>query len=123
MKKKSTRKTAKELGIGKSGRGKHKKEVEEFLSGREIHQGNDIIKHYVRGDGDVRCAWIYYFYTDCTDKEVIRESCKHLCGGHNERNAKGYVGAYTLLQELSEYSVEYWAGFNYSFEQMSANYD
>jgi len=122
MKKKPKRKTAKELGIEKRDR-HYKKEVKEFMRGREVHQGNDVIKRYVRGDGDVRCVWIYFFYTDCTDKEVIEKNCKELFGGHNEGHAEGYIGAYTILQELSKYSVEYNAGFNYSFEQMSANYD
>ena len=123
MKKKSTRKTAKELGIGKSGRGKHKKEVEEFLSGREIHQGNDIIKRYICGNATGRTQWIRFFYTDCTDRKVIVKNCEMLFGGYNEDDAEGYVGAYTLLRRVSRYAVEYWAGFNYSFEQMEANYD
>lgn len=93
------------------------------MKGKEVHEGNEVIKRYVRGDAHGRCSWIYYFYTECTNIQEIRKNCKKLFGGHRDTDAEGYVGAYTLLQELSKYSVEYWAGFNYSYEQMEANYD
>lgn len=99
------------------------KAVEEFLSGKEVKTGNDIIKRYICGDTKGRCEWIRYFYTECKDLKVIKQNCKELFGGRNDDNAEGYVGAYTLLQETSRSSVPFWAGFNYSFEQMEANYD
>ncbi|MBQ6955577.1 MAG: hypothetical protein IJP80_03070 [Bacteroidales bacterium] len=98
------------------------KAVEAFLAGKEVKTGNDIIKRYVAGETKGRCEWIRYFYSDCKDQSVIRKNCKELFGGRND-DAVGYVGAYTLLRELSRSSVAFWAGFNYSFEQMEANYD
>ena len=104
-------------------RQKEEEAVKAFLKSREVKEGNDIIKRYVAGDASGRTKWIWYFYTECTDKKVIRENCKKLFGGRDEDDAVGYVGAYTMLRELSKYSSQYKAGFNYSFEQMEANYD
>ena len=104
-------------------RKRHKEEVSQFMRGREVQKGDDVIKWYVEGDASGRMEWIRYFYTECTDRRVIEKHCEKLFGGYNEDDAEGYVGAYTLLQVVSKYSAAYWAGFNYSFEQMSANYD
>lgn len=99
------------------------KNINEFMKGREVHEGNDIIKRYIYGDAKGRTEWIVYFYTDCTDKVVIRQNCKKLFGGYDEEDAYGYVGAYTRLDCVSPVSIPYQAGFNYSFEQHEANYD
>ena len=101
---------------------KSKQEVKDFMSNKEVSAGNDVIKRYIRGDATGRTAWIYYFYTECTDERVIRDNCQKLFGGRKER-AVGYVGAYTHLEKIPVYSIIYRAGFNYSYEQMEANYD
>lgn len=96
--------------------------INKLMNGREVYEGNEVIKRYICGPVSGRTEWIRYFYTECTDEKVIEENCQQLFGGYNEK-AEGYVGAYTLLQRLESYETAYWAGFNYSYEQMEANYD
>lgn len=105
-------------------RKEYEEKVKNFLKNREVHEGNEIIKRYVAGNpGGGRCEWIRYFYTECEDVREIEKQCEELFGGYNEDDAEGYVGAYTHLERLSKHSIAYMAGFNYSFEQMEANYD
>jgi len=100
-------------------------QFENFLSHcSEEQEGNDIIQRFRHGPTEGgRQQWIVYFHTDCTDERIIEEACLKLFGGRNEDDAVGYVGAYTLLKKLEKYQMAYRAGYNYSFEQMEANYD
>lgn len=100
-------------------------QFETFLSNcTEEKEGNDIIQRFRHGPTEhSRQEWIVYFYTACTDETIIEEECLKLFGGRNEEDAVGYVGAYTLLTKLEKYKLAYRAGYNYSFEQMRANYD
>lgn len=101
------------------------KQAEEFLANcSEEREGNEVIQRFRYGPTrGGRQLWIIYFYTDCTDERIIEKKCLELFGGENETDAEGYVGAYTSLEKLKEYESAYKAGYNYSFEQMEANYD
>ena len=104
-------------------RKEYEEDVRKLMDGKEVHEGNEVIKRYISGSAWGRMQWIRYFYTECTDPKVIEKNCEELFGGYNEDDAEGYIGAYTLLKRVPISTVVYWAGFNYSFEQMEANYD